>query len=86
MPKTKRDLLKRQIAHALNNINLAGGHVSQVHDAFKSDHPDLAEGLHIVLVTLANSETVLRAFIKAAWGIDDFNIDANRNVPIKNKD
>ena len=83
MPKTKRDLLKRQIAHAHNNLMLAIDHIAAVGVEFQGVHQELEQGL-IIASDLANqADQVLKAFVSAAWGKDDPSWDSWRNVPDK---
>ena len=63
MPKTKRDLLKRQIAHAHNNVCLAIEHLSFVEERFHDVHPELAEALQVSCVGLNEIKKVIEQFI-----------------------
>ena len=80
MPKTHRDLLKRQIAHAHNNLDLAIDHIAQVAIQFESVHPELEEGLVIASSLINQADEVLKAFVMAAWGREDVEWETWRNV------
>jgi hypothetical protein len=80
MPKTKRDLLKRQIAHAYNNITLAVEHLAMVEAPFHDVHPELAEAIQVSIVGLTEVKHVLEQFIKAAWGSLPADFETWRNV------
>ena len=86
MPKTKRDLLKRQMAHAYNNIKRAIGHLSNVETEFHNVHPELAEGLQVAMVALNDFLSLLDHFAAEAWGRDSINWEAHANVPERTKE
>lgn len=86
MPKTKRDLLKRQLAHAYNNCDLAGAHLQQIIVAFEPVHPELAEPLVVAQQTLLAIMEVMRKFADVSWGIIDPPWDSWRNVPRREED
>jgi hypothetical protein len=73
MPKTVRDNLKRQLAHAYHDIELAGAHIYNVEQPFEGPHPDMAESLKAVMGGLVMMLQVLDAFAKEAWGKDTPN-------------
>lgn len=81
MPKTKRDLMKRQLAHAYNNFNLAGGHLQVVIDEFKPVHPELAEGLELCQALILQAMNLLVAFATIAWNNPSPDWDSWRNEP-----
>lgn len=68
MPKTKRDLLKRQLAHAHNNCTLAMQHTLTVKTAFDGQHPELGAVLDAALESIDLAQGLLERFIVAAWG------------------
>jgi len=80
MPKTHRDLLKRQVAHAHNNLVLAIDHIAQVGIEFEGVHPELEEGLVIATSLINQADEVMKAFVMAAWGKEDVAWDSWRNV------
>jgi hypothetical protein len=83
MPKSKRDLLRRQVAHAHNNLMLACEHIAAVGVEFEGVHPELEQGL-IIAADLSNqADLVLKAFVMAAWGKDDPSWDSWRNLSTK---
>lgn len=85
MPKTHRDLLKRQIAHAHNNIELAGQHIVPVAEAFQEAHPELFAALFAVVQMLTLANETIEKFVSVAWGNDAPDWEAWRNVPEKKK-
>lgn len=68
MPKTKRDLLKRQMAHAHNNCTLALQHILVVKTAFDGQHPELAKVLETAMESIDLAQGLLDRFIVASWG------------------
>ena len=80
MPKTHRDLLKRQVAHAHNNLQLGINHISIVGVQFDGVHPELAEGLKIAIELITQADELLKVFVQAAWGKDEINWDSWRNL------
>ncbi len=81
MPKTKRDLLKRQVAHAWLDLDKAGGHLAQVIAAFIDVHPELAAPLVAVEEGILIQQDVLKAFVKEAWGMENPDWLAWQNEP-----
>lgn len=81
MPKTKRDLMKRQVGHVYNNLNLAGGHLQQLIDEFQPVHPELAEVLEAMQGGILVQLEMLNKFVFACWGVIDPPWDSWRNVP-----
>ena len=86
MAKTKRDLLKRQMAHAYNNIKRAIGHLANVETEFHDVHPELAEGLQVAMVALNDFLSLIDHFAAEAWGRDSINWDSYANVPERTKE
>jgi hypothetical protein len=80
MPKTKRDFLKRKLAHAHANIELASNHLSELAVAFEEQHDDLAGALQVAVVGLYNVDCVLQSFALAAWGTEAPPWDSWRNL------
>jgi hypothetical protein len=68
MPKTKHDLLKRQLAQAYYHLNQSGTFISRVEDQFRPDHPELADGLIAALGLITAVQQVMDTFVEAAWG------------------
>lgn len=85
MPKSHRDLLKRQLAHCYNNLMLAGGHLQQVIDEFKPVHPELSAPLEAIQDGIILQINLLHHFVFDVWGVMDPAWDSWRNVPDKNK-
>lgn len=83
MPKSKRDLLKRQMAYAHRNIENAMGHLSNVEEPFNEQHPELAEALQVAIVALSDINGLLDNFAKEVWGRDAVNWDSYANLPEK---
>ena len=73
MPKTYRDNLKRQLAHAHHDLELAGSHIYQVEVPFEEQHPDMAESLKAVMEGLVVMLQVLETFANQAWGKEEIN-------------
>jgi hypothetical protein len=80
MPKTKRDMLKRQVAHAYSNCFRAQIHIASVWQQFKDVHPEDAEALNVMLQTLELTIDMLEKFANKAWLLDASEIEEWRNV------
>jgi len=80
MPKSKRDLLKRQIAHAYRNVSTAMDHIAQVEEPFAEQHEDFAKYLQVMIVTLDAVRNGLKDFCVKAWGSFPDNWETWRNV------
>jgi hypothetical protein len=80
MPKSKRDLMKRQVAHAHNNLVLAQDHIAVVGVQFQGVHPELEAGLLIAVDLIKQADTVLELFVAGAWGREDPAWDSWRNI------
>ena len=81
MPKSQRDLLKRQLAHAYHNLDLAGYHITEVTKAFEPVHPEMVPMLDQVKAGLLIQMQVLSAFALQAWGNPSPDWEAWRNAP-----
>jgi len=68
MVKSKRDLLKRQVAHAHNNVTTAMQHLYNVIVVFEPQHPELADSLKTAVVGLDTVKQVIDAFVVQTWG------------------
>jgi len=80
MPKTKRDMLRRQAAHAYNNLMLAMQHLGNIHDAFEPVHPEMAQHLLTTILTINVALDCVKAFVRAAWCKEEPDWDSWRNV------
>jgi hypothetical protein len=83
VPKTKRDLLKRQAAHAYHNCNLASEHLYNLILAFEGVHNDKADALKVAVVGIATVKDVIRAFWGTCWGPMPDDVEKWRNVGTK---
>jgi len=83
MPKTKRDSLKRQIAHAHLNVKLAMQHLANVEAQFHDVHPEMATAMQVCVVGLNEVQNVIEKFWSTSWGPLPTNWDSVRNVPQK---
>jgi len=86
VPKTHRDLLKKQLGHAINNIELAQLRCLELKDGFQGPHPDLAELLQATMVGLEVCLDSLRAFSMHAWGIVPPNVERWRETELEDDD
>lgn len=68
MPKTKRDILKRDMAAAINHLVSAQQLVGRVFDQFDQVHPDYAEFLVLIGQSMEVSNRLMRDFWGLAWG------------------
>ncbi len=80
MPKTKRDLLKRQLAHAHNNLEIAAKHVIVVHEQFAGVHDDYAMMLSEMINGCMMINYCIDRFFADAWGDEEPAYDSMRNV------
>jgi hypothetical protein len=83
MPKTYRDNLKRQLAHAHYDLEVAGAHIFNVANAFKEVHPELADPLYATLDGLKIILDVLDTFALEAWGKENPNWQGWRGLSEK---
>ena len=83
MPKSTKDVLKRQLGQAGVNLNYSGSYISGLADTFRPVHPELAEILDIAMEGLVNVENLLKVFSDQAWGNPDpeWTIYAGTNRP-----
>jgi hypothetical protein len=85
MPKTKRDLLKRQVAMGYLNLAKAGNHIMQVEETFQDAHPELAASLLTACEGILMVQNILEKFVKDAWGMENTIWTAWENEPDKRK-
>ena len=81
MPKTKRDLLKRQTAYAHSAIERATIHLNEVAAPFQDQHPELAEPLYMLIVMLQDGNKLLENWVEQVWGRDNVDWEAWANTP-----
>lgn len=81
MPKSHRDLLKRQLAHAYYDLDLAGEHITNVVEEFAPVHPELIEPLTAILAGILIQQDVLKTFVRDVWGIDNPDWHSWQNTP-----
>ncbi len=86
MPRTHRDLIKRQMGHAYRNITTAMGHLANVEAEFTPQHPEFGEALQVAIVALDSVRTLLNNFAKEAWGREDMNWEAYSDLPQTTKE
>ena len=80
MPKGKRELLKRQAAHAYNNLNRAAAHLIVLHERFEGTHPDHAEMLASIIQSALMTANLVKDFWVHTWGPFPCDIEKWRNV------
>lgn len=68
MPKNKRDLMKRQLAAAINHLVSAQEMVGRLFSEFDTVHDDYAEFLVLIGQSMEVSSRLLFDFWKLAWG------------------
>lgn len=78
MGKTKHDLLKREAAQALNDLDRAGGNVYTLYTAFAPVHPEYAEYLKLIAENLQVSCDMILRFWDHAWGPHPTHFDGYR--------
>lgn len=80
MAKSKRLLLKRQIAHAYRNVCLAMRQLGDLERKFAPGHPKHSEHLRVMIVTLDLLRDGIKAFCNDAWNGYPENWESWRNV------
>lgn len=80
MPKTKRDYLKRHLAHAMYDTMIAMHHVGAVFDAFAPVHPELAEPLGQCIQGYEVIAEVIKSFAQKAWEKEEVNWEGWRGL------
>lgn len=78
--KSKRLLLKRQIAHAYRNICLAMRQLGALEAQFAPMHKKHAEHLRVMIVTLDMMRDGIKGFCNDTWGGYPANWESWRNV------
>ena len=78
MPKTKRDLMKRDIAAGVNHIQSAQGLIGRVYNQFDGVHEDYAEFLVLIAQSMEISNRLLLDFWRLAWGKIPDDLDTYR--------
>lgn len=81
MPKSHKDLLKRQLAHASYDLDQAGEHITNVVLEFAPVHPELLDPLLAVLEGIKVQQDVLKTFTQSAWGVSEPDWQSWRNEP-----
>jgi hypothetical protein len=81
MPKTKRDLLRRQIAHAYRNVELATSHIAQVWEQFDQAEKEEVMYLDMIIYDLDIASKLIKEFAIKCWGHWPEDIETWRNVP-----
>ncbi len=86
MPKSRVQLLKRQVAHAHIAIDRAIVHLAEVEEPFNLQHPELAEPLQNICVGLDLLNKTLEAWVYEVWGRQEVDWSSWANTPDSNKD
>ena len=81
MPKTKRQILRRNLAYAHFSIERAIEHISAVEPPFREYYPNLADALAVTVVGLTEANGLLDKFVMAAWGREWLDWDSFANLP-----
>jgi len=68
MPKTKRDILKRTVAQAVNHIEEAEIDILGLKETFDKPHPELAKLLDVIMQALEQVIAIITSFCLQAWG------------------
>jgi len=78
MAKTKRDLLRRELAQALHHLAIAKEDIGTVWTAFDGVHEDYAGSLVLIGEAITTVEQAIVQFWEWAWGSVPENIDSYR--------
>jgi hypothetical protein len=73
MPRSHRDLLKRQIARAHYGITRSMGHLASVEAEYHDVHPEDAEALQVAIVGCGEINNLIERFAEEQWGKDIIN-------------
>lgn len=68
MPKSTRDLLKRQVAQSVHHIEEAQMDLLDLREKFLAAHPAEADLLELIVKSLEVSITFVSDFCMQAWG------------------
>jgi hypothetical protein len=85
MPKTKRQFLKRYLAHAHSNVWRAEEHLAALEATFATTHTDYAEFLTLMIHTLEEVRLWMQQFATHAWGSCPDDFETWRNLRDKGK-
>jgi hypothetical protein len=80
MTKSRRDYIKRDLAHAMYDTVIAMQHLGKVYDVVLPQHPELAEKLLVCLQGYEIIAGVLKGFAQAITGRDDINWEGWRAI------
>jgi hypothetical protein len=80
MPKSKRDFLKRRIAHAHSDIIRAAEHCIAIQAQFEEAHPDYSQYLDLIISNLLTTNKWIEDFSTKAWGHGPADWDTWRNL------
>jgi len=81
MPKTKKDLIKRQFAYAMRNLMLAMNHLANLEALFETQHEDLSDILKVSIVGINEVKVLLDHFAYKVWGWENKDYFATANLP-----
>lgn len=80
MPKTKRDFLRRYLAHAHSDVYRAEEHLAALYATFDPAHPEYADFISLMLTTLEQVREWMHEFATHAWGAAPEDWDKWRNL------
>ncbi len=86
MPKSRVQMLKRQVAHAHIAIDRAIVHLAEVEAPFNEQHPELAEPLQQLCVGLDLIKQSLEAWVAEVWGREEVDWNSWANTPDSEKE
>lgn len=70
MPKTHRDLYRRNLAQSYINIDYAGAYLFELYKLFNPVHPELGALLQGAMEGLTVTQEILTEFAFRSWGKD----------------
>lgn len=76
MPKTKRNVLKKNTANAISYTLDAVNWLTRLYDEFIPTHPDHAEYLQLMGTLLLQVNEMLHDFWRKTWGPGEVNWEA----------
>jgi len=68
MGKTKRDMLKREVAQALHDLDRAGQNLHTLYTHFAPVHPEYGLYLQVIAESIQVTYEMLLKFWDHAWG------------------
>jgi hypothetical protein len=86
MPKTTRDVLKRQVGHSYANLERAAEHLVLTRQSFETQHPELTEYLDVIITGTLTVQGLVKDFWVRCWGPFPEDVEKWRNTGERYRD